>query len=144
MTSNSYALLVSMSAFLPPPQEYTEAPLHYLSCCSSLAKTAEAGLVSCHKNVEAKTHQILVPKKYGFIHLVMIVCSHKLQQPLATLPLPASSLFFFPNVRSPPLDASLLSPSHPSYPRNPRSLPCPSSGHSGFRWNWSSQEKRKK
>lgn len=108
--------------FLPPlsdSQEDTEAPHHWAFWLLLLfAKIAKARLVSCHKNIESKTHKMLVPKKYRFIHLVITVCSHAMQ-PLTTIPLwPPPSFSFLRPKSTPTCITASLTP-HPCTPQTP-------------------------
>lgn len=127
----------------PPLQEYTEAPHHWAFWLLLLfAKIAKARLVSCHKDIESQTRKMLVPKKYRFIHLVIIVCSHAMQ-PLTSIPLWPPPSFSFRMPKSTP--TCITASSTPTLvPPNPYSLPCPSSGHSGFRWTGPARKKERK
>lgn len=85
---------------------------------------------------------MLVPKKYRFIHQVIVVCSHKTQTATRNHPTCGWVPLFLPKHPSPPLAASLPPPSHPL---NAQALFTTVSllRPLYFRWNWPNQEKKK-
>lgn len=113
--------------FLPPLspslplQEHTEAPPHQAFWLGLLfAKIADANSVSCHKNTEAKTDKMLIPKKCRFIRLVIIACSHEMQTAAHNHPNPRLLPLVLSKSQSPPLAVLPLSPTHSLFvPPNP-------------------------
>lgn len=130
--------------FLPPlsdSQEDTEAPHHWAFWLLLLfAKIAKARLVSCHKNIESKTHKMLVPKKYRFIHLVITVCSHAMQ-PLTTIPLWPPPSFSFLRPKSTP---TCITASPTLVPLKPLFSTVSLLRSLWFQMNWPSQKERKR
>lgn len=104
----------------PPLQEYTETPHPFAFWLPlSLPKL----LKICQNSVLKKKRQTLKLARCLFRRNTdsftwwLLFAHKKYKQPPTAIPLSAASLFFFPKQRSPPLTASLLSSSHPSYPQ---------------------------
>lgn len=135
----------------PPLQEYTETPHPFAFwlplSLPKLLKICQNSVLK-KKKTDAKTREMPVPKKYRFIHLVIAVCSQKIQTathshpPFGRLP-----LFLPQTAKSTPdcITTILLSPVIPPdrfHYLVPPPVPPPVTLY--FRWNLLSQGRGKK